>query len=370
MKYVGIILIVYLILIGCDDTFKVSPTERTITIIELDQRVAKDTLDLTSGRKRIVKLRLHPYNIADVENIMLKFVLYDQADTLLNLSLYDDGNFTLHGDEIIYDGIFSNYWNDSVLTKLGDYPYQIVLREGTDNEIIFTGIIQVGVKGDFILKKIMIPDTVKESHVEFSFGLSGVVTPSDLSKVEFNFFETEEFTGEPEKTFTVNFSISDTLLRVEGDSTFAQGMKGTYFLQVKITDVFDDSYNFSFGDSVFVINTPPVLKEISIPDSLQIPENSATFDIVAKILDKRGPGDVSRVFYRVKKPDGTYAGNGTIFDLFDRGSAGDEPINDGIWSATFSIISSNNPGDYIFEFTAVDAVNQNSDTVFKTLTLY
>jgi hypothetical protein len=105
-------------------------------------------------------------------------------------------------------------------------------------------------------------------------------------------------------------------------------------------------------------NSPPVIEEISAPDTVS--RNAAQpFLMTARVSDPQGSADIVQVAFNSYKPEG-FPSSGNPFIMKDDGTQGDADPGDGVYSITVTITSQNETGDYRFEFFAVDQSNEMS----------
>ena len=87
-------------------------------------------------------------------------------------------------------------------------------------------------------------------------------------------------------------------------------------------------------------NNPPVITEISAPDTVTIQAQSVTIDLSVHVEDPSGLKDINRVFFNTYRPDGSPA-QGNPFTMYDDGSLivhGDAVAVDAIDWANASIL--------------------------------
>lgn len=109
---------------------------------------------------------------------------------------------------------------------------------------------------------------------------------------------------------------------------------------------------------VFGEGEPPVIENISAPDSLQRPapgEDNTMLPLVVTVSDPDGLANVSRVqFWNAGSPS-------VRFDMFDDGEDGDVTAGDGQYTRIVEIASSNEPGTTTIRFQATDRAGLASD---------
>ena len=116
------------------------------------------------------------------------------------------------------------------------------------------------------------------------------------------------------------------------------------------------------------INAPPVLSNLSAPDTVTLPSSgSIAIPLSVTAADSNGLSDIREVFFRsLDSSDPT----SKVF-LFDDGStvSGDLVAGDGIYSRIISLSSTNERKTYRFAFQAIDTPGDTSATVLHLLTV-
>lgn len=152
---------------------------------------------------------------------------------------------------------------------------------------------------------------------------------------------------------------------------------GLYTLQITVSDNArngSEDFIHEFHAVAEQVNYPPEIVSISAPDSLQA-DGSLTL-IEVTIADSNGLGDVSEVYFRSKRPDGTSSPD--KFRLWDDGStvlregdvySGDTTAGDGIYAITITIGNSAMKGTWEFTFVAIDKSGANDQQV-HTIVVY
>jgi hypothetical protein len=117
-------------------------------------------------------------------------------------------------------------------------------------------------------------------------------------------------------------------------------------------------------------NRPPVISNLSAPDSLHIGD---TLSLTIQASDPDGLVDIYEVGYRSLKPDGTYANNGNMIPMFDNGNSafpsGDKVAGDGIYTYTTTVPQTAQRGAYLYTFSALDKSRTLSNTITKIIVI-
>ncbi|UCD36723.1 MAG: hypothetical protein JSW54_07715 [Fidelibacterota bacterium] len=122
-------------------------------------------------------------------------------------------------------------------------------------------------------------------------------------------------------------------------------------------------------DTLHLVNLRPVILSVSGSDTLiRPPEGFITLDTLRAVAaDPDGLDDIRRVGFTVLKPDSTLANQGQPIYLADNGDRslwGDLIAGDGTYSIIIRLESTNDPGRYVYRFTAEDYSGAVSDTVY------
>lgn len=116
-------------------------------------------------------------------------------------------------------------------------------------------------------------------------------------------------------------------------------------------EVASSSFYFNNGQD----NVPPVISNTVVePDTVVVTQPTVIFTSV-EASDSNGLADISEVYFKVYKPDGTTNDN-KVF-LYDDGNIsehGDQVAGDGIYSRLIQVDQTNEKGTYRFEFQAED----------------
>jgi hypothetical protein len=133
-----------------------------------------------------------------------------------------------------------------------------------------------------------------------------------------------------------------------------------------ITKVASHIFNYNNNQ----IQYSPVISNLSIPNTVNR-EQSFVFTI--KVEDQNGLSDVSQVYFKLYRPDGTLVDpqNGLgYFLMVDDGNLnvyGDQIAGDGIYSFKNSFSVTAQLGKWKFEFQAIDRSNRTSNIIIHEL---
>jgi hypothetical protein len=117
-------------------------------------------------------------------------------------------------------------------------------------------------------------------------------------------------------------------------------------------------------------NYAPAISNLSMPTSAT---RGTSFIFSVNASDANGLADISQVFFKLFRPDGTTVANGSLdyFLMVDTGDSnyGDQTANDGIYSFKNSFGTSSQTGAWKFEFQAKDKSSAVSNIITYNLTV-
>ena len=165
--------------------------------------------------------------------------------------------------------------------------------------------------------------------------------------------------------------------RFTGDATLAvpRGETGFYVITVTAANPEGRVGNTVSGLLRFTAQSlgPPVIEAVDFPATVTIPPEGGDpvpVPIVATVTDPDGPRNINRVEIQTLVEG---VPTGPTFQLRDDGgfdsNSGDEAANDGRYTITFQVESTNSPGDNVFRIRAIDRAGEVSDPVDITITI-
>jgi hypothetical protein len=117
-------------------------------------------------------------------------------------------------------------------------------------------------------------------------------------------------------------------------------------------------------------NHAPIISNLIAPDTLHIKD---ILSLKLQVSDSDGLSDVYEVGYLSLKPDGSYANNGNLIQMYDDGGeqpqSGDLVEGDGIYTYTTTVPSDAPIGTYVFTFSAFDRLHITSNTIIHRMTI-
>ena len=127
-------------------------------------------------------------------------------------------------------------------------------------------------------------------------------------------------------------------------------------------------FNYDNGQN----NLPPIISNLVLSASVN---RGDTFVFTVKADDPNGAADISQVYFRLYRPDGTLVVNSqgiSNFPMFDDGntsSDGDQTAGDGIYSVTLNFPADQPVGIWKFEFQAKDRNGTLSNLITQNMTV-
>lgn len=335
-----------------------------------------------------------PQGASDVRYVLM--TRYAQGSTVATDTLWDDGGF-LHpndGDDIAKDGIFSQRvsWTSA--------------QSGAESlSLEFRAVDQAGHWSDTVVKTVLLrsnspPQIVRLSVLDTlpsGFGGSYLFCAdvfdsqgvADVSVVSFRALQggAWAFEGLLVDDGTQGDEVAgDGRFSMRVEAAFAAGKKGEYQLIFVATDL-GGAHSPEVQAQLFIANGPPLLSQLSLPDSVSKPASGALFvPITVAVSDPQSLADLKRVGFTSQKPDLSYANGGQPIPMVDNGlpfdplvsqAYGDQMAGDGVYTFTLVVYADQEAskwdprgspiqqGWYTFTFQAEDKVGNISDAIAR-----
>jgi hypothetical protein len=380
IKYLILIAALFIVsamIISCDEGLKVSDTDENFVEFDSSSSVIPDRLQFGKDEVRIFRLSL-PTNYLKEDGFSVK-ASFKKGSEEVGLPLYDDG----FSDGLLRDDVAAsnNIWSGGI--NILDFP-----SEGAwelEYGYFINDTIALG-SGSIYPVYVIFNYPPVISSVE---GLSSsMIFESGFDTKEISVSVTDSNdTQEPYDLHVLNFGLFNNLgvfikalafaqpgvgrdFEFKIDSTFAAGItySRNYRLRLTTTDMFGESDNEEFTN-IAIHNTAPSLYELSYPDTVFIPQSdSIYFSITVRANDPQGHleyQDIKQVLINL---------NGIDFYMRDDGNenyypynSGDLLKNNGVYTATFKVKSTNLESVYPFTVIATDKVDNISPSVSGTL---
>ena len=355
MRNILIILSLFILFFSCDSEPELTNAapEPEIEFVRMDTIWNVTSADSKSVEAKVVDAQ----GSSSLKTVYLK--VYSQSgDLILESELYDDGGqlYPQAGDVFAKDGVFRNKYTAAQLdTASGIYQFKFVAE---DNDANLSGEIlkEVQLIKIFppVLTSVVAPDSIPSGPYvkEFKISVESQGGQEILKNVGFNIYNDSKtvlletrYIYEKESGFIekVKENIDFTF---NSDSTFNVAKNGWYVLEFFASDISNQKSNL-IDRPIFLENKVGTIHYIDLEDTLQRPSTSL---IQVKVSDPQSLADVDSVYFYSLRPDSVYANNGNPILLVDNGEWGDNVAGDGVYSMTIQIFSSNDAGQYVFEF--------------------
>ncbi len=220
------------------------------------------------------------------------------------------------------------------------------------------------------------PDTLTFSH-SVQLPTSIVLTnPDKIGKVKVSIASFSDDNELLNVTLPYRTLINNNKVVYNGtldlDSNFTSGKYSIYYNVYLITGENEKLAIKYFFIKRLSANTPPVISNLVMPDSVSFNE---LFTFHINVFDANGANDIKSVYYKLYKPDGTLVTNSngiSEFPLSDNGDtseSGDITAGDGIFTMKLLIPSGQPSGVWRMDFQASDFQDSLSNIISHNLTV-
>jgi hypothetical protein len=371
LAYLRVILFLSIVIFlsSCEKDDPTSPKDSPPVLSNL---AVPDTILTGIDQSYIFSVKCNDENsLDDIDSVSFK-ISTNTGQLVVPGMMFDDGNYDAHGDNVPGDGKYSIRLKFDLNT--GEYRFaaqavdlsKLKSSELSDSFYAMPGIINLAP----VIAKHHIPDTVYVDEI-VPFYLS--VKASDPDSQDFISKVTYQILG-PKVTELAEEGIlndngiegdslaGDGIYSIETTTSFASWKFGEYHLMIVAFDSHSKSSNTIYEIlpwSKKNIGVPPQIYDLAAPDTIKLPSSGVdTRNITIKARDGDHYNDIKHVFFYSIKPDGTLANNGNPLFLYDDGVIDqfkwDEVALDSIFSIQIKFPSDTNPGEYRFEFQAID----------------
>ncbi len=335
-----------------------------------------------------------PQGVADVRFVLMTW--YAQALAAGTDTLWDDGGF-LHpgdGDEIAKDGMFSQRLRRTSGQSTAEsmsVEFRAVDQDGHWSEAVVKNVLLRANSPPEIVH-LSVPDSLP-SGFQGTVLLCADVFDSqgvgDVRVVDFRALHggAWAFAGALADDGTQGDEMpGDGRFSLGVQANFAAGKMGAHELIFVASDL-GGAQSTEARASLYIGNGPPVLEEVTVPDSVAKPVSGAVLvPITAAVRDPQSWEDIKRVGFISRKPDSTVANAGQPIPMVDNGlpfdplqvqAYGDQIAGDGVYTFTLVVYADQdaqrwdpqgNPiqqGWYTFTFQAEDRVGNTSATIIR-----
>jgi hypothetical protein len=385
-KFMYPIILILVFFFGCEE--ESTPTEIG-TNPSIEEITMRDKWNSASTILNKIEVKVtDPQGYSNLSGIYMEVKNQTNSQVVFSDSLYDDGaiNHSQDGDVIAGDGIFSNRFSSvQILSGAGDGDYVFSFRsfdkENHESSLKEqTALFGPNTRPEIV--NITGPDTLFSGTPGQIFEVA-VFDSDDVEDVLRTYFETMNDSGQvidiSELFNDGDFSnhgdlfTNDSIFSIKLDSSFAADKLGLYRFNFHVEDSFNEENVIVPIHQIYIENKSGKVISTTVPDSLQRPVTPGSvtpFQLLAEVNDPQGLSDVQKVYFLSEKPDGTFSGDSTQFEMKDDGSQGDPVDRDGEYSIIIQIGDSNDLGTYIFHFFMLDKVGHLTDVVKDSIVVY
>ncbi len=386
MRKIFLVLIIPLLflVLNCDDDNPVAP-KGTIPI--LSNITAPDSLYFISEKTYTISVHVDdPQGIEDIAVVTCSFFNTGSQSPIKIDTLVDDET---NGDIVLNDGTFTKIiTTDFAQGQAGEYSlvfqaidgsnntsetlsHELTLKDGEEN----IGSININVSLPLTLDlkdinnythliTVQADDAQNQDKIEFI--LMQVFSPTSVDTI----FQDSLVDNGQEADLTADDGIFSGLF----DITSVNNEVGKFSFRIQADDI-DGIAGPAVVKTVDVIrsdNDPPVIYELSAPDTMKlVPASNVVDTIRIKVKDEQELDDVLAVRFYSFNPQGIETSNSPT-SMADDGiisSHGDVEANDGIYSVIIILPFNVLPGDYKFVFEAEDKSGFKSNHITHILTV-
>ncbi len=368
------------IIAGCSRELPQEPVDNSVP--EIEPKQIPEVINPGEQYHVMVKVK----NADGVDSVRLDILTADET-VLSTHYLYDDGA-AIHpddGDVVAHDGIFSQkilFQTDIEEKHTLIWRFKIENESGSASKPLDVNVSAFANKAP-VITNVTLPDSLP-SGFDGTRIIQATASDSngldDLHHVEYQAF----LKGELYFTEKLTEPTDEGVYTQQVTNEFAIAKApGIYTLKFKAVDKSKATSDI-VERPLYIGNTPPVLSEPSVVDSVKRPPEGmmTAFLITIHVSDPQTLKDVKDVKLEWKKPDGTFSQN-SPFDLYDNGLSwnedftgwdegyrGDETAGDGVYSIT-GIFDPDQPlGLYTLTFYAFDFAGNKSEKVVQHVYLY
>ncbi len=357
-----------------------NPVQKEVPALFLSNLSIADTLYLQSDNNTPFSVKVtHSEGVRAILSVRAFVTLIDAQTILFRDTLLDNGS---GGDIVPGDGIFSGCLSltfaqgQNATCRMSIVAEDVYQNASDTLSSPFT--IADGQRGSApILFECSLSDTLNADSLGHVFITIRAEDPQGIDDIDSVFFQIfqplspvlfyqsqlwdDGQSGDlipGDGIFTFQGNLEDTL-KSRGVHAFrfqAVDQNGL-FSDVKVKEVFIDQINY-----------PPVLSNVSAPDTVILGAAGDTLFISVDVHDPQGLSDIKKVYFNSTKPDGNPA-SGNPFIMYDDGSKGDITPNDGTYSLDVEITPDSQKGVYQFDFYAEDYSGAVSESLSHFVTV-
>lgn len=367
--------LVTLFLLSCGKDIPVQSPEEKYAEPDINKSVIPDRIQFGLDKIYHFKLAFDTNYLSEEGFRPAAYFIYNSQ--IIDIPLYDDGfsDDSLRNDLVALNNIWSGGINSKDFPAEGEWP--LYLESYLYNELIetyqpVTGILVRNNTAPVIeqISGIAENDTLVSGFNPIQIVLDINDPDNDESGYNDNQTLRLEVRNRDNIPKDLEFTRSDPLsdMTIGLDSTLAAGLKTNdrYKFTFIATDLYGEKDSLSF-DNIRIENTAPSVSNLQYPDTVFIPaQDSIYFSIEVNVNDPQGhleSQDIDTVeltipslsFTEGMRDDGNFYGSG------------DSEENDGVYTISFWVRSTNEEAVYPFGITAEDKAGNISSEINGTL---
>jgi len=372
---------IVLLFFYCDKDNSVKPQNSAPVLKNLS---LPDTVFTQIEAKNILTVECEdPDGRNDLDSVFYRILKYDGRFYRSGL-LFDDGDYDAHGDITPNNGKYSAILSQNFPAGFYRVVVQAKDRSGDlSNTLEAEFYATVGfVNAAPIVQEYFISDSVYvDQEAPFMIQVTATDPDSDdyVDRVVYQIISPlfDEVMEEKElfDDGTHGDSVAgDNIFSITTSSAFALWKFGNYHLYVQAYDKHNRS-SMSLYKLIpwtkMEIGNPPTVANVIAPDTVKLPADTSyaiSFLITVEANDPDHVNDIQEVFFNTYKPDGTLS-DASPLQMYDNGTMGDENANDQVYSLRVFLVYQNTPGDYRFEFQAIDYSSLLSNKITHIITV-
>ena len=387
-KYVLVFFLFSLLISACDEAVKLPTTGDPTAQPEVVYFQLPSVMYTEPAVSAIIAVTLfHPYDLSQITAVYCNVVKVQGAAVLENQVMHDDGRVP---DSVPDDGIFTaEILLNFAAGQTGDYIFEIYGKIRNDETAYFLAGDTVRINDSAAnqppkINAVDVPSTVLlGSGAQYPITAT-VVDPdghADIVEVVSDVFAP----GEPDQPVVTlrlkddgngaDVAAADEIFSGTLSSEIPGSRVGLYSFRFRATDT-AGNVSFSVVTTSNVsdaANEPPVLGELSAPDTLQLKSNAVVvITMTVKATDPQGIDDIRVVYFNSFLPPDGRASSGNPFNMNDNGNEalyGDVTAGDGIYSIKINLPPGSRTGNYNFVFEAEDFSGAHSNQISHVVTI-
>ncbi len=384
-KFERLIIIFSLILLlsSCDNDDPTKPENDPPVLTKLQ---IADTLFFNVDDKNIVTVNCEdPDGLDDIDSVIYR-IYKANNDVVEQGIMYNDGDFEAHGDIVPNNQTYSTRLDQSFSPD----NYRIEVRAVDKSREYSNRLEKEFYAAEAVLNRspviteYQVDDTVYVDQV-LPFLIQVEVNDPDsgdyITEVSFE-IKNHNFTEIVEQGALVDDGTSgdavagDGIYSIETNSSFATWEFDFFHLFITARDNnqnMSDVFYKLISPAKVNAGVPPQISDLAAPDTFKLPGSGADSTVLSiKAIDPDNNKDIKNVLFNTYRPDGTITSSSPLYMYDDgnqQGYSGDAVAGDNVYSIEIYLPYNTTPGNYRFEFEAIDYSNLISDKIIHTITV-